>query len=125
MSIYLDFLAFQHKDQWEKKGYTIVDVIGQITLPTDEKIVTARLVPGCKYDGQVYSVTEGIDPAFIPPFSQREQMEGIDCFDTIESIRDDSVQPPPSPFDKSEREDGDAGKESSDYEYGSADDPII
>lgn len=125
MSIYLDFLAFQHKDQWEKKGYAIVDVIGQVSLPSDEKIVTARLVPGCTYDGQVYSDTEGIDPAFIPPFSQRERIEGIDCFDAVEAISDEPAQAPPSPFAELKREEDVSEKEPSDYEYGSADDPII
>lgn len=125
MSIYLDFLAFQHKDQWEKKGYAIIDVIGQVSLPSDEKIVTARLVPGCTYDGQVYSATEGIDPAFIPPFSQREKIEGIDCFDAVEDISDEPVPAPPSPFVELKSKEDDSEKELSNYEYGSADDPII
>lgn len=83
--IVLDYLAYQHRDEWEKLGFTIVDALGTAKLFFgDEKIVTARPITGAEYAMQVFSDVEGVDQSKLAPFAVREQAPGIETVATVE-----------------------------------------
>lgn len=83
--IVLDYLAYQHRDEWEKRGFAILDVIGMIKLDLrGEKVVTARPVNGLTYDYQVYSDVEGGDSAKMAPFAVREIMPEVPVLASVE-----------------------------------------
>lgn len=83
--VVLDYLAYQHRDDWEKLGFTIVDAIGTAKLDFgDQKVVTARPLTGVDYAMQVFSDVEGVDQAKLAPFAVREVAPDIKTVASVE-----------------------------------------
>lgn len=111
--IILDNLAYQHRDEWVKLGFTICDIIGKnvVQLGTDNKIVICRPVEGVTPDYQLYDEMEGANSSLLPPLLVREQMADVPVLKTIDEVIERANQkaaPPPPDFgpQNEEREEG-------------------
>lgn len=100
--IILDYLAYQHKEDWDKLGFVIVDAMGQVSLSDGEKIVIARPITGVTPKLQVYSEAEGADSSKLAPFAIREKIADIECVSSVEEAANSINQSEPPRMDQAE-----------------------
>lgn len=103
----LDYLAYQHADEWTKLGYSVIDVVGNPDFQQPQgKLVAARLIPGWKFEAQIYNDVEGSDPNMIAPKAVREKAPEIKEYATIEeyikSVNESTAFKPDDPGKRAE-----------------------
>lgn len=127
--VVLDYLAYQHRDDWEKQGFSIVDAIGTVKFDfSGEKVVTARLLAGVEYDKQVFSDVEGGDQSKMAPFAVREIAPNIPVVATIEecvAAINENETPEMGSIEKESKDNGEGDKHDETRDIPSVDEAFL